>query len=236
MFISWSKIGSYHTQKRESNQDTSFCVEDGKSQIIVLADGVSSCSHAREGATIACINTGNYYAKCGSELMWQSKDVIAKKTIQNIVCALNKKSSASGIAVDEYSSTIAVVYYDKASDNILIVNVGDGIVCGVNSKGYEVLMQPQDSSEGCFVTTTKGVERKADIKVYSAKKYNNLFICSDGMWQELFGRTRLKKEYESYILKNDYSGLISQLETVNFQDDGSIVVMTKTHEEQGDAA
>lgn len=227
MFIEWSNVGEYHIERNEVNQDVCMSADNGASSTIVLADGVSTCSHAKEGAMIACLNVMNYFSLCGNELIFQSTDCVAKKTISNLKHKLQHASDIQGIEINEYSSTIVAVYYDRIKNKLLCINLGDGLVCGVGKNDIEIIMQPQDNTYGCYVTTTKGVEEKAEVKILSAEGYNSVFICSDGMWKQMFKKSKMIEEYKKMILENDYGNLINQININRSFDDRSIIVMTK---------
>ena len=62
----FTKIGTFHLNKKIENQDSFLHSSNERYDIISLADGVSSCVNSKIGSTIACETVNKMFLGCGS--------------------------------------------------------------------------------------------------------------------------------------------------------------------------
>ena len=225
MFFSWSEIGLYHKNNNEVNQDVIITDENQDMMIAALCDGVSSCKYAREGAEIAGCSVSSFFADNHRKLVDYDSRTIATKTIAHVRYDLNKVAKTKDRDVSEYSSTVSAVLYDKKDGKLLCFNVGDAIIGGLTEGGVEILEKPQRGYKGCYVSTTRDVDRVADVSVINAGNYKSVFICTDGMWKSFYDGIQLSDDATKKIMEESYDELTNDIQQNPEMDDRSIVVM-----------
>lgn len=236
MFVKWSDVGTYHIEKKRGNEDALVSITDGKNLAVALCDGVSTCEHAREGAKIACESLCRFFIKKSVKLMHYDNRTIAEKAVSHIMYDLKKQAEISGNTIESFSSTAACAVYDDEQKKLLCINIGDALIGGINENGFEAIINPQKGNNGCYVTTTKGVERAAKVAVVDAEKYSSVFICSDGMWKQFLKNGQLNPEIRECFNRGDYDLLINMLRDNRSFDDRSIVAMNINIYKGGDAS
>ena len=225
MFFSWSETGIYHKNNNGVNQDVIVTNENKDMMVAAVCDGVSSCKYAREGAEIAGSSVSSFLADKYRKLIHYDKRMIATKTINHICYDLEKEAKTRGRDVNEYSSTISAVLYDRKAGRILCVNVGDAIIAALTEDGVEIIGKPQMGYNGCYVSTTKEVDRVTDVSIIDAVKYKSVFICTDGMWKAFYDGEKISGDVIKIIMKESYDELIDYIRRNLEMDDRSIVVM-----------
>jgi len=219
----YSKIGEYHSRHSMENQDAVSYRMKGNYSVISLADGVSTCSRSGRGAEIASRAASNLLARDARKLACEDKYQFSKCILTCILRQLAEESKKSGAAVEDYSSTIASVLIDKKRKKIYCFNVGDGIVFGITKESCRILSVPGDTRNGCCVTTTKGAERMATVRIDDTGSVESIVICSDGAWREMFDRDRLKPEVKTILINKDYDELGRFLDKQHCFDDHSFI-------------
>lgn len=225
MFIEWSEVGKYHIENKKSNEDALISLKDGRNSAVALCDGVSTCVNSGEGARVACESLCKFFMYKGDKLAAYDRRTIAQKTVSHILYDLKKCADRTGSSLESLSSTAACAVYDDALKKIICINIGDALIGGIGKDGFEVIIYPQRGNGGCYVTTTKGVDRVAEIAIVDANKYHSVFICSDGMWKQFFYKGCLSETAAECFSKEDYYRLISLLKKEKSYDDRSIVAM-----------
>lgn len=225
MFFSWSEIGSYHKNNNEVNQDVIITDENKDIMIATLCDGVSTCRYAREGAEIAGSSVSSFMMGKYHKLLKYDNRTIAEKMVNHICYDLRKEANAKNRNFEDYSSTISSVLYDRENRKLLCLNVGDAIIGGLAEKGIEIIGKPQSGYNGCYVSTTKEVEKVADVSVLDAEKYKSVFICTDGMWKAFYNGKKISGDTEEKIETKAYDELVNYIRLKPNSDDRSIVIM-----------
>lgn len=236
MFIEWSDIGTYHTEHGQENQDAITSYEKDGSSVVALCDGVTSCSHAKQGADIACASISNLFMKKGEKLVLFDIKEINSKTVSHILYDLKKNAEKTEASVRDFSSTVSCVLYNKDINKLLCTNIGDSLVGAVGKNGFEVIMKPQHNPAGCYVTTTEDVEYAAETVILEADQYSSIFICSDGLWKQFFIKGQMKEDIKSFLCREEYEQLIEKVKDCKSRDDRSIVVMKITGSLERDVA
>ena len=207
------------------NQDQCCSAASGQYMVITLADGVSSCSMAREGARIACEALTNLFLKNSRYFLNCSREQTANFALAHVLCELRRASEKSGIPLKEYASTLVSVLYDRKNGRLLYFSLGDSMILASGSGHCGVLAMPSDSRRGCCVTTTKHAGQMVKTDVVDGAGLDILLLCSDGAWKELFAGNRMKPETIAALLNHDPEALQDYLERQESTDDCSFAAM-----------
>jgi serine/threonine protein phosphatase PrpC len=220
-----SHIGRYHKEINGENQDYICTIQDGPNTVISLADGVSSCSRSKTGAEVAGNVVSKLLIRRGGSIMKYESDEIADITTAHILAELKRKARHDKSRVEEYSSTVASVLYDRKHKRLLCINLGDSIIIATSGNDCRIIAIPFDSSEGCCVTTTRNSALAVTAKVLSADRIDSVIICSDGAWRHMFKGSRLKQEVSEMLRGNAFDELRDYLNEQDCSDDYSFVAM-----------
>jgi hypothetical protein len=225
----FSHIGAYHDSIHEENQDVVYSGTNRRFSVISLADGVSSEKEARAGAEIASEAVTNLFLYKGDCFMDFETEKIAEFTASHVLYELNQKAAADSKAVEDYSSTIASVVYDKRKRKLLLLNLGDSMIIAASNGKCFILAMPSDSLNGCCVTTTKKAALMTKVKVMDVGVLDSILICSDGAWKNMIIKNRLKPEVASLIACGEYRKFKDYLESQESFDDYSFISMDLKH-------
>lgn len=225
MVYSWSSIGSYHHEKSRENQDVVDSKTNKRYKVISLADGVSSCTHARQGAEIACSSISNLFLKNAEFFLNSDKQQIAELTLSHIIYQLNQQAEIDSINLCEYSSTIASVLYDQRAKNLLFFNLGDCMILGAAQGHCKMISMPGNSLDGCCVTTTKGATRNVHTDIINGALFDSIWIFSDGAWREIFDKNKLNTVVEQMIVDGNQEALKDFLRARDSFDDYSFITV-----------
>ena len=220
-----SRMGAYHALTCGENQDALCHGENRDFCVITLADGVSACKEARDGAIIASRAITNLFLKKGAYFLEFESDQIAEFAISHILSELGQQAEEASCPVEEYSSTVASVLVDKRKRQILCFNLGDSVIMAVGDGKCKVICMPSDSTSGCCVTTTKRAASMASVRRCGFGALESIVICSDGAWREMFAKTRLRPEVAQILSGGAYDDLEDYLNGQNCSDDYSFISM-----------
>lgn len=226
MITTLSERGSYHESRNLPNQDVVYTAENERFCFSALADGVTSCEKGEVGAMIACEAVSDMLLSNGEYYFGFSSEKTACYTIGQILDCLDLKAKADGCSINDYSSTLMFVLYDKKEKKFLYFSIGDGIILGGKESGCKVICQPNLSETGCVVTTTVGAEETAFVGIGDAYEYDSLLLCSDGAWEKMYRRSRMMNEPKMLISSGNYQGLSGFLKKQNSRDDYSYISMS----------
>lgn len=225
MFFELSKTGDFHKQNNIGNQDCLVSGTDKRFSVISLADGVSTCSMSADGAVTAAEAVTELFVEKGDFFLEFDKEKTADRVISHILFRLKKQAQEKGIDVREYSSTIASILYDKWTGKLLVLNLGDSLILASGNGKCSVLSHPSDSTEGCYVTTTKNAAKTMDVELLSRAGYDSVLICSDGAWRIMFEKNKMKHSVKNMIEEQNYVKLKRFMEMQDNADDCSFIVM-----------
>lgn len=223
MITMLSNIGTHHVDKNGENQDFVFYGHNKKYDVISLADGVSSCGEAKCGAEIASKAITNLLLKKGEHFLEFENEQIAEFALSHILSELSHRAVDDSKDVEEYSSTISSVLFDKRHGKILYFNLGDSIIAATGNGQCRVLAMPSDSSSGCCVTTTKNAASMVSVKVIDVGFVESVVICSDGAWKQMLNKNKLKPEVAGFLANNEYENLKEFLVKQDSFDDYSFI-------------
>lgn len=218
-----SKAGTYHNNECDENQDAVMSADSEKVSVITLADGVSTCKLAREGALTACKAVTDLLFRKGDYFLEYDKKMREKLMISHVVYELKKKAQSSGKDVAEYASTLSSVMYDKKNEKLLFFNLGDSLILTVQNGEPIILAAPADTRSGCPVTTTLDASEVSESGVIDVGSLDSLIICSDGAWWHMFENGMFKQNVKDMLLNADFDALAKYLEAQNGSDDYSFV-------------
>ena len=220
-----SRTGTYHQAAGGENQDALCSARSRTVRVISLADGVSSCAEAKTGAEIASRAVTDLFSKRGERLLSYEPEQISAFTLSHILYELNARAKRDNRPVEDYSSTVASVLADRKTNQLLCVNLGDGIILATGNGTCQVLSMPGDSRNGCCVTTTEGAERRLSVRILDALPFDSVLICSDGAWRQMFEKNKLKPEISALLIEQRYEELETYLNEANGSDDCSFIAM-----------
>ena len=207
----------------EENQDVVCSASNKDFCMITLADGVSTCSKAKEGASLAAATITDFVMKKSDWFLEYDNQQVADFAVSHIVYELRKRAEAAAEKIEEYSSTVAWALLDKKKNRLLCFNLGDGAILGIEEGGCELLSAPMDSSQGCCVTTTTFADRAAAVKKMDAHRLKAVVICSDGAWHQMSQKDRIKPEVEQMLTEEAYDRLQTFLTNQHCFDDYSFI-------------
>lgn len=225
MIYELSNTGAHHFSANVENQDVVHSGNNDRYAVISLADGVSACKEARKGAKIASEAITNLLLKKGGRFLGFNDEQIAEFVVSHVLYELKCQAKADSRKVEEYSSTIASVLFDKRSRRLLYYSLGDSIILATFNGKCRMLAMPSDSSDGCYVTTTKNASIITKAKVMDAGEIESIIICSDGAWKQMYNKNRLKPEVAELLANNEFEGLKEYLLMQDCFDDYSFISM-----------
>lgn len=224
----YSNVGTRNSNNNLENQDFAFSEELNEFEVISLADGVSTCSKSKEGAEIAAKAVAFYLLKNAEFLLNFKDDEQRKKIIVDYVLKqLTDKANHDGISVDEYSSTLSAVLFDKKTNKAMTFNLGDNLIMALYEDKCHIVGMPGDNRNGTVVTTTKGASYEASSQIIDMVNSNinaeDIVIFSDGAWKELYSGTRITPELYTLLVERRFDLIQEFLAQRNPSDDNSFI-------------
>ena len=225
MTVEWSKTGRKHRQEHKENEDVILHGSTRRFEMIALADGVSSCEKAREGAQAACEEIRNLFLCKGDFFLNCEKKKRAELVVEHIVYKLKQKAQESKVSVEEYASTLAAVLLEKKTKRLLYFTIGDSMLLAVRPESSRVLAGFAENSFGCPVTTTKGIAGLVQSEVIDASALQSVLLCSDGAWQLMADEGKICPICSRMLQMLEFGQLGNYLEKQNGMDDCSFITM-----------
>lgn len=192
-----SERGENHVKHGICNQDSySFKIDDSGNYAFVVADGVSTCAFAKEGADKACEAVCNLLSEC---MKLPDEDI--KQKVFSEWKNLVKENW------NDYGTTINFVYVYP--ERIVMGKVGDGAVILKNGDNSSVLYEEAEFYSSDTFALGTSIPRQS-FKIISTKYDESLpvllILMTDGIEKEL--DTEKLKNFSDYINLN--------IETPNF--------------------
>lgn len=228
--------GQHHLDTNEENQDAVCDVQNDRYVVISLADGVSTCKEAKTGAELSSKALSNLLLKKGTEFFEFDNEIISELVTSHIMSELREKAIIDSKEIEEYSSTIACVLYDKKKERMLCINLGDGIIIAAKNGKCQIMMAPSNSINGCSVTTTRDVKQIISVKKIESLNLDSIVLCTDGAWKQMFDGNILRKNVSDMISKSKYGELKEYLTTRYSFDDYSFIALSKICENRRSVA
>ena len=224
MVYKFSVSGENHKCDKELNQDVVISKCNEKYAVIALADGVSSCLESRKGAEIACEELAVLLEKKGDYFFDYDNSKIAVLVMEHITYKLKQYASMLRIDVNELSSTLAGIIYDKKNKRSLYINLGDGMIMAINGSKCTTISKPVCFPEGCPVTTTKNAYKAVDVNVIDNCSFEAFIIMSDGAWSLFEGGKDVDDNIEIFVSDRNYKELAKYKNKKKGGDDSSFIV------------
>lgn len=221
----FSVAGKHHNYNGENNQDALLHKSTKAYSAIVLADGVSTCEHSKFGASITCKAVVDFLLEHGERLFCMNEQSIAESLISQVLYHLSKVAGEHNHDVEEYSSTLACILYDKKKNRMLYLSIGDSLITATKDDKCYIVAMPSDSRNGCCVTTTLNAAKMAKVGVVDVKEVSSVMICSDGAWHLMYKRNRMLQTIKDAILNHEYKKLKEMLLEKERFDDCSFITM-----------
>lgn len=229
----FTQAGTNHGSDERNNQDATASGSNERFEVIVLADGVSSCKKGGEGARITVETIKNYFLEMGESLMDMQDEERGEAISSAIRKKLNEQAVQDGINMDEYASTLAAILIDKKQKRVMHASVGDSLTLAVKDGSVYIVSMPADSRQGIPTTVIPdsryfktGVIEPRDGELVA----ESFLACSDGAWKELYRRNRLRSEVKEMILSRDYTGLSEYLKSRDTFDDCTFITLDTERE------
>jgi len=220
-----NEAGRHHAYNNANNQDYIVFKKNRNFAVMALADGVSTCEKAQDGAREACEAISEHLLKHASRFMNMTEREISQCLLSNILSRIEKKAKADGIDITEYSSTIACILLDRRLNKVLLFSIGDSLILATKHDCCNVMAMPSDSRNGCYVTTTHGVAKLAQVGIMDARDIQSIVICSDGAWNLMYHRNHLETEVRECLIDKKYTKLKDLLMQKERFDDCSFISM-----------
>lgn len=223
MVYYFSAVGKRHFEEGKENQDALTAFENERYALAVLADGVSSCERAQEGAQAACRTVEKLLRGNPDFFFSRPQRIIAQVALRYVMRALNKMADGGDAAA--FSSTLAFALVDKQARKTLLFQLGDGLVTGCRGDRCFSLIQPDSDEGGTCVTTTLGAETRCRMRMLEGGDWNAFMLMTDGAWRECTDRGRMEKNITRAFALGEYVKIRQHLEQKEAQDDHSFVIL-----------
>lgn len=229
----FTAAGKHHNYMDEHNQDALSYKHNQHYSAMVLADGVSACAHAGEGAEIACAAVTDFLLRHGRALFHMQTQETADALVSQVQKHLQEAADANRHSVEDYSSTLACVLYDKQENRLLYFSIGDSLITATKNEKCYIVANPADSRNGCCVTTSWNAASSAKIGILDTNHISSVMICSDGAWHLMYKRSRMEQSVQNSIVNREYGRLKEILLRKERYDDCSFITMD-LHEMHGE--
>ncbi|MBR2257750.1 MAG: protein phosphatase 2C domain-containing protein [Blautia sp.] len=238
-FHVYRKTGSYHKRHQLPCQDVVRSGRKGRYGIITAADGVSSSVSGKEGAELACEAFEDFVKREGSALFKYKKEKLAYLLIEHILYFIEKKiSETTGIKdrkemekrLPDYACTFLAVCMDNATDEAVILHLGDGAVYSFfGGRERRILSEDLFSDTPCFVTTQDAC-RMMKVEKRVLKKGETIFLCTDGLEDAFSSHGEEGKRLKEAAVHRKLSVLNRIIDHADWADDVSYAMLTNTGE------
>lgn len=182
-----SQRGEYHARNDQPNQDIVRKRENGLYAVAAVADGVSSCPFAREGAELACRIAIDFFMSDAEYLFDFSPEKIAYLFIELIKVHLSKAALAAEASLSDFSSTLLLCGVDKKNGRLLAINLGDGAVVIERGERSGIVLMPRRFNKSCCSTTTENAYLSAQTILTDTEDVSRICIFTDGALDRLCG-------------------------------------------------
>lgn len=220
----YRKTGIFHRRNSDECQDVVYYREKDDYSMIVLADGVTSCVNGGIGARLACETVLDFYMDEAEYLEHFPEQKMAALITEQVRFRLEEEARKNQNSLETYASTLAFVFYNKRSENLTAFNLGDGGIFWTDRKECHSLLLPSGRSEIGTFTTMDGIAGRIRIERRKAKGMESVWICSDGVLNEM-REWSLEKGLKRDMIRRDYMEAKERLDLLQAEDDCSFIAM-----------
>ncbi len=224
--IGISEPGLVHKCEGLCNEDCIMTGNTERYRVIVLADGVSTCSCSGIGARIACEKTMSYLLDDAEDIFGYDEKTIADYVLGLVNLAICEEARSNGNDIRDYSSTLSAVLYDCETRSAIVFHLGDGLILLTNSNFCKVIGKPYDHSDGTPVTTTEGAGKMSIIRKIDVSDGDYILIFSDGAWDQMYKKGSLMKDVMGFIINGKFDKLNEYIRNRVPEDDYSYIGMS----------
>ena len=224
--LSCSVVGQVHRERGLANQDCVMVAEGDERAVYALADGVSGCAAGGTGARLVCERLCNRLLDPSLPLFDESTERLAKEILGCALEALSEDARVSGIAVDEYASTLCLALVDRKSERVLLFQLGDSLI--FVEKGGELCARLGEVNEGSLTvcTTTLDAHLAVSIRLLTPLEYDSITMLSDGAWRPFYRDRAAFARTVSALESRDGEALIRRIEAgIDEPDDASLLAI-----------
>lgn len=222
----YTKIGEYHEQNNQENQDVVYSKDNKDFFFFAVADGASSCEFSKKGAEFACEVVAKLVFELGDMLFDYSKEKVAYIILEEIQYGLAKKAKEMSVPIDSYASTMSFGCIDKKKKRMMLFNIGDSAAIITENNGDKVNVESKtDANENTFITTPSAY-KKAKVVFFNQeqmKDMDTVLLCSDGTLKNIIENGSISKKAGRAIASGDYGELDRIIESGEKNDDRSYI-------------
>ncbi len=175
------QAGMYHSQRNEENQDFYILKQNEHYLVAVLADGVSTQKNSLKGAKKTCEVAANYVLRRADDFMEYDQREVAKYILKEICFQLDKEAKKECEDIISYSSTMLLLMLNKDTNNMITMNLGDGIILGSKNRKTFYVSRGKGTNNETLVTTSREAYRDIDICKMNYLDCDRILLASDGI-------------------------------------------------------
>lgn len=224
--LSCSTVGRLHRERGLANQDCVMAVEGDERAVYALADGVSGCAAGGAGARLVCERLCDRLLHPTLALFDESPERLGREILGCALEALEEASKTSGIAVEEYASTLCLALVDRKSERVLLFQLGDSLI--FIEKGGELCARLGEVNEGSLTvcTTTQDAHLAVSVRLLTPTEYDSITMLSDGAWRPFYRDRAAFARAVSTLQARDGASLIRRIEAESDEpDDASLLAI-----------
>lgn len=234
--------GRSHLAKNVPCQDKVFCLLQGGTSVIALADGAGSAAHSELGAEAATKTVCDYVANNFDAIVGTSNVMDVKHNILNhVLSALQEISNDFTWELTSLASTL--LFVAVKGETCLVGHIGDGVICCRANGTLKAISLPSNGEFANSTTFVTSPNALSDFRLYKGKVDNIEGFClmSDGASESLYDKrthevaNMVGKVFTAtdYLSDQDceeyFQRLLSDLLIQHTRDDCSLVVMKKAN-------
>lgn len=217
------KTGIYHLNHNQKCEDKILFEENCRMAAAVIADGVSACTHASEGAETTCRAVIDFLSDADIFGSYYSEEKLGYLLSEYILYRLENKAAEQCFPVDEYASTVSLVYIDKLRDKTAVLKLGDSPVLYLNGQTIQKAVCESEWCEHLSFTTDPDAWKYMEIRYMNYEPGDTFFLYTDGFSE---GAGRAGEGIVHDLIKNrDYDRLNQLLADVYNRDDLSYIAI-----------
>lgn len=203
--IGASVIGKMHLKNNTNRDDSiSFAIKD-EFIVLTLSDGAGSKEVSRLGSSF-CVNEfiklffqfnlsnirkriiETDLEKIDESKYYIEKDI--KKILDNLHNNMSKLASQLNISIKDLGCTFLSFIYDKKNNWIILVQIGDGLIVGLdkNDNAIKMITTKESDLGSTFFITMDKFQDYLKVKCYSKEDIENFksfFIMTDGVSEDI---------------------------------------------------
>lgn len=223
MLFWMSDRGTRHIQEKKDCEDCIGAAVEENRVVLALADGVSTCKKAAKGAKIAVHTLLDLLMDLD---LTRPAGLQRQKIFEKVWNAHRLEAEKTGCSVEDYSCIYAALRYDRDTDRLFYLSLGDAMILAMGEETDRgLLAMPASKQNGTPASTTVHGERLLQIGHVCGKPYTSILLCSDGAWSLLYDRNRMKTEARKLIESENFEGITGYLKKGNGVDDCSFLAL-----------